>query len=631
MLEARHPHELAWKRSILNYEGISRSNPLDPRDEQVVTPFAFIFVEAKTSEEIKATKPYTFTAVEDSGDSWKVELLTEVKNHADRVRKSRALRHRAYRHKNLYGVGIVRKGYRRVMRTIRERIFGDEDGINFKYQKRTVPIYDDLFDEVVSPFNFAVDPNALTMDDAEDCAHFHIENWAAFQELYGNDERFKNIEHVKPGIGFKFGPNNSASIASPGKNQVLVCEYFNKYYDEWVIYANGIEIYEGPLADDHKELPFVSYHNHPNFATQYFSGFVKSPHSGQDVTSGGEVNTSESFWSKGDPEIIRDLIDLRTGFGRAMFRAAKLAGEVIITTAGNFKIDERKQWRSGDQIVGGMGKIAVQPLGSSNVGSFQFTFEDTERLMILATGVDPRNLAETKTKTATEAAIQRETSMRRLEENIEYNEEHGEIRNGIIDLANFQQYYSIPELVRLTGEEDIEEFHDVTIDPGTGKPMLGKRYRRIGTKNSYSERKRKKKDGTYKYTLSRSEEGVHSFLSRPEYIRSSQIDVAVDSGRRAGEIQALKIEQSFKAFELFLQAAQLVGQGMVAADDLPKFRYISEQVLEGLNWPKDKAMGQEVEKARQQEDATLAGYQPIPLNPPLAPPPMPEPTTPEQP
>lgn len=619
MLEHRHPYELAWKRSVLNYEGIARENPMDRRDERVVAPYAFIFVEAKTAEEVKASRDYVFTAVEDAGDSWKVDLLKDVKKHADRKRNLKSLKHRAYRHKNIFGTSIIRTGYRKTMRWIKERDQDNEDGVNVKWTKRYVPVYDDLFAELVSPFNFAIDPNATTMNDAEDCVHFHVENWSAFQEVYCNDERFKNAEHVKPGIFHRFG---AAPRTKPGKNQILVAEYFNKIRDEWVIYANGIEIYPGgdrepALPDDHKELPFVSLHNHASFLQTFVSQEHRSPNSGQDVVRSADVEPAESFWGRGDPEVIRDLIDLRTGFGRAMFRNAKLAGETLVLTAGTFKMDERKNWRGGDQVVGGLGKVDTKQMGGNNVGNFEFVFNDLFEQMILSLAVDPRNLAENKTKTATEAAIQRETAMRRLQENIEYNDDNCWVRLGRLDLQNFQQYYSVPEIKRIRGE-DPKKFDDIEKDPDTGNPLYGKRFRRIQSSKKFKEKKYKRRDGTYKFYLSVSEEGVNSFLSRPEYIRSSEIDVALDSTSTADQIKAVHIEQSMRIVELIMQEAQLIPLGIITKEDLPSLRFANEQMINGMGWNADQAMNKE--EKPDDEEAVMSTYQPTPINPPVTPP-----------
>lgn len=619
MLEDRHPHELQWKRAVLNYEGISRTHPTDRRDEQVVAPFAKIFVDSKTAEEVRSSRDYVFTAVEDSGDAWKVGLLQDVKKHADRKRNLKALKYRAYLQKNIYGTAIIRTGYRKTMRWIKERDMDNSDGLNYRWTKRYVPVYDDLFAELVSPFNFAVDPNATTMNDAEDCVHFHIENWSVFQEIYCNDKRFNNTQHVKPGIFHRFG-GKPFTRATPGRNQILVAEYFNKIRDEWVIYANGIEIYPGKdqepaLPDDHKELPFISLHNHSSFLQNILPQQYKSPTSGQDATGGVDFEPHESFWGKGDPEVIRDLIDLRTGFGRAMFRNAKLAGEGIVATAGNFKFDERRNWRGGDQVVGGMGKFQFVPMGANNIANFEYVFGDILEQMILALGVDPRSLGENKTKTATEAAIQRETAMRRLQIGIEYNDEVAWVRFGRLDLALFQQYYSIPELKRLTGNEDIKQFDEVQNDPDTGKPLFGKRFRRIQSDRQLKEKRYKRRDGSYKYYLSVSEEGVNSFLSRPEYIRSSEIDVAIDSTSTSDQIKAVHIEQSMKAIELFLQQVQFVGAGLMKMSDIPSPRYANEQLIKGLGWSAEEAMGKDKEPDEAEE--AMMQYEPKPINPPV--------------
>ncbi len=586
MLKYRFPYEIAWRRAMLNYEGISRDIPDTPRDEETVAPYAFIFVESKTSEEMASTQDYVFTPIEDASDTWKADLMNDTKKHADRIRKMPMVLHRAFRHKNLFGVGIIRTGYRCIMREISERIMDEEDPIGTKWDKKVVPMYDDVFCDVVSPFNFAVDPNAITMDDAEDCLHMHVENWNVFQEIYCNDPRYKNTDGVKPGVFYKF-QTSAAIYRKDIKDQVLIIEYFNKIRDEWVIYANGVEILANPLPDDHKELPFISLHNNASFLSPYINSYFSvSPTSGQSVALPPNIYTEETFWSKGDPELLRDLIDLRTGFARAAFRAAKLAGETIVATMGNFRFMEKK-WRSGDQAVGAMGKFQVVPLGQNNVQNFQFMFDVIDNIMILAAGVDPRNLSSSvNTRTATEAAIQRETALKRLQQNLIFNQENGMVRLGRLDLSNFEQYYSIPKLERITGNTNIKKFDELVKDPDTGKVLYGKKLRRIRSSVAYTETKEKGK-----YVMRRDETGVKSFLARPEYIRTAELDVSVDSSHTIGQIRALEIEQSFKALQVFTELVPLMQSGMIKPEDLPNIHYISEKIIENLGWSKQRAMG----------------------------------------
>ena len=615
MLEERYPHERLMRESVHLYHGQSRANEGDDSlGWQAVAPYGYIFVEAKTAEEIQATRDYTFIAREDAGDSWKVDILKDVKKHADNKQNMQSLKHRRTRMKNVYGVAIERKGYRLTMRRIKERKLGERDGEMVEWQERIVPVYDDLYTELVNPLDFAVDPSATTMNNAEDCVHFHSENWSVFQESYRNDPKFKNTDHVHPGTD----------------NKVLITEYFNKLTDEWVVMAQGdgngdqtgvgryVEILNSPLPDDHKEIPFVSYHNNPGYITNVIDDTqYSSPSDGGDVSGISQSRMGETFWTRGDPITMKDLIDLNTGFHRAMFRSAKRAGESIIATDKGFKFDDRRNWKGGDQAVGARGRFEVVSLGANNVGNFDYVFNTIFEMMVQVTGTDPRSLSDSGTKTATEAAIQRETAMKRLQAGVEFNEVNGGIRAGRLDMTNYQQYYSIPEMVRITGDEDIEQFHDVEKDPASGRAVIGKRFRRIA-----SERKIKEYKKSGKYYLTESEEGTNSFLSRPDYIRSSQIDVVVESSRDVSQIRAIEVAQAQEALGLVASLLPLtqpaVGpdgapqEPLIDKNDLPNVGALTRKLTTALGLSSDRDIGNEGEE----EDGVKGiDYKPLEIEP----------------
>jgi len=590
------------------YEGKipSTDEKKDKRDFEHVMPLAKSFVEAKTSEEVKAMNEYEYTPVKSNKDSWKVELIKDVNAHVDRRIKKRAKRHRMTRNKNIDGLSLKRKGYRKTMRWIKERVESDDDARGVVYKRILVPMYDDLFEDMVSPFEFAIDPNK-TLDEAMDCVHTHIENPESFKEIYGHDPRFINVDKVKPGAKFTFDNQGNFVLEESIKDDSIVIEeYFNKILDEWVMVANGVLITpvteearmkddkpildsEGneekvfianPLPDDHKELPFVSYHNDTQFVIEIFGDpSIVSP-DGEAVSSASILEDEEVFWTRGDPLSMRELIQLDTGFTRAMFRNLKISSEVIVATDKGYKF-KNKGWKTGDQAVGMKGKFEVVRLAESTAGDIRQMLDYLFTNKVLLIGIDPRNLSQdAKTKTATEAAIMRETSMARLENGIEYNEENGETRDGMITFKLIQQYYSKPEVVRITGlesEEELKRFDEVEEDED-GKALAGKRYRLIPTSLKLKERRKKRKDGTYKYYLSEDETGVNSFLSRPEYVRSSEVDITVSTKRKAGEIRAVNAEQSMRLIELYTRLYELTVptvEGQPAAidrEDLPDLK-----------------------------------------------------------
>lgn len=600
------------------YDGIhllDTKNKTTIKNDNLVAPFARIFVDSKTSEEVKAISEYTFTPVEDSGDSWKVELLKDVNNHVRRKVKQKSKRHDMLRTKNICGVSIARVGYRKVMGMRKIRTETNDDGDILAWEERAVPIYDDLFMDVVSPFNFLVDPNATTMDDAMDCAHFHAEHFETFWEVYHNNPLFKNTTAVKPGLhgtyneqGFVGGHiGNFESQPS----MVMISEYFNKIRDEWIVYANGVEIYYGPLPDDHKELPFISYHNNASFCTGLVEMTTRTVN-GEDVSMAPTVSADKSFWTIGDPATIADLIELRTAHGRAAHRLVKRMSQRIIATRGNYILPKDRNWLDGDQAQGAAGNLEVINLagGGAGTGDMQWAFDDLFQLMRLTVGIDPSNIYNTKQQTLGEAEIQEEAAQKRLNMGLEYNEENGEVRMGTLVHKLIQQRYTKPELKRLTGDETKEEldsFDDLEKDPVTGKALYGKKFRRIKASKKIQE-----SSARGKFNIANDSSGVSSFLSRPEYIRTSEVDIGVESGRKAAQSRAIMLNKYDKVLERvqgllpFTQPDPATGKSLISPDDMPNFKALIVGMIKALDMNPTTDIGQSGGEVATEEDKAVA-------------------------
>lgn len=616
MIEFKRPYEIQMERSYMLYDGISRLDPKKPplvEHADIVQPFAAIFVETKTAEEFSATSDFEFMPVDDADDVWKAELLKDVLEHVRRKTMYLPNKLDGTRTKNIAGVNIKRKGYKLIMRTLKECIEEDEFGRMVSWKEVEVPWYDDIYEELVDPFDFVVDPNATTMNNAVDCGHFHQMNWEDAFELFGKDPRF-DFDGVKPGMN----------------NMVQFCEYFNAPRDEWVIYAwpsSGTrysmesarkpgackEVYHGPLPDKHKMLPFTSEHCDPAFTTGFFTEVIgRSPESGEEAGISQQVIGRRVFWTQGVPVTIADLIDLRTDFGRQALEMMRAAGTNIIATKENKRFNNKRKWKNGDQAVGMMGNFQIETGGTFAISAFQFTFDDLYQLMIQRVGVDPRNLTDTKQKTLGEDQAQRESSARRLNAGILYNEIVEGYRDGVMTFHLIQQHYTKPELVRLTGsenEEELKRFDEVLGEhPSTGGPLIGKRYRRIRTSKPMSEFKA----GT-KNMLKAEHQGKYSFLSRPEYTRCSEMDIAIVPKRRAGQIQALMKAQAREDVELLTIVLPLTQPGpngeppLLSMDEVPNARRIIEKWIVGEGGNPIKDIGQDKKNKKDKKlDEALA-------------------------
>jgi hypothetical protein len=518
------------------------------------------------------------------------------------------------RTKNICGVSIARIGYRKIMGMRKIRTETNSDGDILKWEERAVPIYDDLFMDVVSPFNFLVDPNATTMDDAMDCAHFHAEHFATFWETYHNNPLFKNTEAVKAGLhgtysdqGFVSGHIGNFESQT---DMVMIAEGFDKTRDEWIVYANGVEIYFGPLPDDHKELPFVSYHNNASFCTGLVEMTTRTVN-GQDVGMAPSVTADKSFWTIGDPATIADLIELRTSHGRAAHRLVKRMSQRIVATRGNYKLPKDRNWMDGDEAVGAAGNIEILNLsgGGAGSGDWQWAFDDLFLLMRLTVGIDPSNIYATKQQTLGEAEIQEESAQKRLNMGLEYNEENGEVRMGTLVHKLIQQRYTKPELKRLTGDEtkdELKSFDEVEKDPVTGMPLYGKRFRRIKASKNIKESK-----DSSRFSIAHDDAGVSSFLARPEYIRTSDIDIAVESGRKAAQSRAIMLNKYDRVLERvaqllpFTQPDPMTGKALISADDMPNFKSLITGMIKALDMDPTKDIGQNGGEQKTKDDIAL--------------------------
>jgi len=617
MYNARAPYIPQMERGLMLYDGIhllDTKNKTNIKNDNLVAPFARIFVESKTAEEVKAISEYTFTPVEDSGDSWKVDLLKDVNAHVRKKVKQKSKRHDMLRTKNICGVSIARIGYRKIMGMRKIRTETNADGDILKWKEQAVPIYDDLFMDVVSPFNFLVDPNATTMDDAMDCAHFHAENFENFWEIYHNNPLFKNTEAVKPGMhgvytdgGFVAGHIGNFQCQP---DMVMIAEGFSKPRDEWIVWANGVEIYHGPLPDDHKELPFISYHNNASFCTGIIEMTTRTVN-GEDVGTAPTVTADKSFWTIGDPATIADLIELRTAHGRAAHRLVKRMSQRIIGTRGNYTLPKDRNWLDGDEAKGAAGNIEVLNLagGGAGSGDWQWAFDDLFQLMRLTIGIDPSNIYDTKQQTLGEAEIKEEAAQKRLNTGLEYNEENGEVRMGMLVHKLIQQRYTKPELKRLTGDEskkELKSFDEIEKDPITGRPLYGKRYRRIKSSKNIKE-----SSVSGNFNIEENDAGVSSFLARPEYIRTSDVDIGVESGRKAAQSRAIMLNKYDKVLERvqgllpFTQPDPNTGKALISPDDMPNFKALIVGMIKALDMNPTTDIGQNNGKQVTEQDKAL--------------------------
>lgn len=631
MVTDRDEHIGEIKEGFVLYEGKSSVVDNGVRKEVPAMPMGRIFVEAKVAVINRSMGGTELVAKNSRGNvqDKRIRPLQELINHVVEVTGWKRKRMEAVRTCCIGGVYIGRVGYRKVMREIKEAVEVDSDNEGHKFDKKFVPVYDDLFLEEIPPSQFGIDENATTIEEANYCGCWTELTYDEFLERFGNDKRWSNVESVIPGVRFYF--NSSGEYVrkdSVRNNGVIIEEGFHKILDQWVIVANGVLLspVDNPLPDEHKELPFFCYQNQPGFACSIDE---YSREDAADTTL--SISTKRSFWTKGDPVIIKPMIDAQTGFLLSIVKSADLSSKIIVATDEGY-VFKSKKWVHGDQAVGMKGHWEPVQFGNSNLPMLEAVNSYLMDIQIMSLGIDPRQISsETRSNSATEAALREETLLKRIGEWIEFNLEN-EKRLSMLLGKSAQQYYSKPEIVNITGytEEDLEDFDEIIDGVVDGRnERYGKRFRRVSSSKKLVEKQGK--DG--KIYLSESEDGTNDFLARPETIRASNVIYTVKTNIEAGQLKAFQIAQKEKAIELLMSSLQLTSAGpngepaLIDREKLPDITelFSSYMKLLGEEIGKDEGGGEEpdiVEKANEQIERDMIMSQQKSLSVPTAPVPL---------
>ena len=188
-----------------------------------------------------------------------------------------------------------------------------------------------------------------------------------------------------------------------------------------------------------------------------------------------------------------------------------------------------------------------------------------------------------------------------------------------------QQRYTKPELKRLNGDETDEElssFDDV--ERVNDRPLYGKRYRRIKASRNIKE-----SSISGHFDISEDDAGMSSFLARPEYIRMSDVDIGVESGRKAAQSRSIMLNKYDKVLERiqglipFTQPDPVTGKPLISPDDMPNFKALIVGMIKSLDMNPQTDIGQnkgvektEQDKALEEIDAAEAARVPLDFMPP---------------
>lgn len=324
------------------------------------------------------------------------------------------------------GTAFLHEYWRLDKRTVKYPTSVNEDG-EIEYREQEIIDCDDTYTEWLPNEFVYIDEKALHIDDAIDAIRREIININEFRRVYGNKPGFKNTEYVTTA-----GDTSTRSFFRMPKDideeDVEVLHYYNKAIDAYWVVANNITIHDGPIPYRHKQLPFAAIHH---------------------------VTVPGRFFGIGIPQIIRYLTEERTALRRMNVDRQKLILNKPFFHNNTFDIDEEDAVLYPGRMIGvdtnGLPlQQALYEVGMSETSSSYYRLEEIIQEDIRrGTGIDDRIQGVQVGATATEAAILKESSLKRVNMVSAIAEMDTIKRIGMLKWSNIQFFYPIPRFERI--------------------------------------------------------------------------------------------------------------------------------------------------------------------------------------
>jgi len=447
MADARAAFDKDWDKWQKQWDGYRQPREVDDWKSNINVPMSSSVIESQLSELIgQDLIPWTLPrGVEDEPKS---QVMNAILQYTWDVAKSNVALVEMIKDALIFGTAIGMEYYWKEPRTIKTK--------NNKEEK--IFEYDDCYLMPIRLYDFYVDERARSFSGpygAKDAIWRNIMDYNDFRTFFDGKvwNPFGNAELVKPG-----GDTNYYEFYKPPEridhdHEVEVLWYWNKPDDLLIIVANDVVIRAEANPYRHKQLPFVRM---------------------------VDVPRPYQFYGKGECELLESLQEETNTLRRMIIDRNHLDIDKPVLTSDSLTIEDEDAAAAPHKIipVGDVSQIKF-PEYSDIPRSVFMTLEMLNDDKIRVTGMDERQQSVSTAGTATEAAILKEATLKRLNMKVWNIKNDTLVDIGKLRVSNILQFYSQPKLEAILGEEAVnrakQEGNLVNID---GKPYR-QSYRQI--------------------------------------------------------------------------------------------------------------------------------------------------------
>lgn len=469
------------------------------------------------------------------------------------------------------GTAFRRDYWRTEKRTVKLPESLNADG-TIKYKTQEIIDFDDDYCEWMPNEFVFPDEKAKHIDEAVDWIRREVINIEEFHRIYGNKPGFFDTEYVMQ--GGDTGNRSIFRLPKDAKEQdVEVLHYENRSIDAYWVVANNITICDSPLMTKHKEL---------SLAVDY------------------QYRIPGRFWGIGIPRVLHHLSEERKTIRNLNLDRQKIIIAGAFLHNNSYDLDDEDTElepgrmisvdTNGQDIRAAITQVQMGDTPASSFKTEEILLEDIRR----ASGIDDRISVSNSATTATQAAIVKESTLKRINLISISNEMDTVIRIGRIKWSNIQFFYGTPRIEKIVEKnEEREENHYRTIN------VQGKKFRledENGTKTLKME----------------DIKGASALALKPQFNKylEGQFDISVDADIFTAPSKAIEQTKKTEVFSLMISnpATMAVLDVMQASGDMMKVNNINPDVwLKNFENKKDMQMMAEAENMLMANGQPLAG------------------------
>lgn len=469
----------------------------------IVPPFTTSVIESSLSELVDQNLMPTVKA-RNNADKPKAEVMNFVNEYAWNRGYGPIELYKAQKQQLITGTTFWQDYYLQEKQKVQILTEYDPKTGREKYKEVEMMNFDDVYGEAVSLWDLWFDPDCRSINigpyKAQDAIRKYVFHIDVFRQMFVGSrwDKFGLAKHVRPtGRSTDYYQYYQPSLEIDSGSQVEVLFHWIRNPDKLVIVANDIPFYINPKPYNHKLLPFAR---------------------------GVDLLDPWSLYGKGESELLESIQDELTTNRRMRLDQTKMNTYKMIFISNRETVTEQ------DLVPAPMKPVYVDDI--ANVKAFEYgdinqsayreetlLKEDGARV----TGIDDRaQSAGATASTATEAAILKESTLKRLRTKIWLTS--NTLLTELIQLRvpNIIQFYQMPKIRKIMGEDAIDKWSKIRKVSLEGRLIqhqgqyFEQEYRTISTKNKRLE---KNKDNKINIVDDR---GEHFFMVTPDVLIPSE-------------------------------------------------------------------------------------------------------------